>query len=84
MVHAETSTGVRNPVEEISQYLDNSTIFIVDAVTSFGTIELNVDDWGVDAVYSCSQKGLSCPPGASPVSFSKKAMNKILNRQTKV
>jgi len=84
MVHAETSTGVRNPVEEISQYLDNSTIFIVDAVTSFGTIELNVDDWGVDAVYSCSQKGLSCPPGASPVSFSKKAMNKILNRQTEV
>ena len=84
MVHAETSTGVRNPVEEVSSLLNQDTIFIVDAVTSFGTIELNVDMWGIDAVYSCSQKGLSCPPGASPVSFSEKAMDKILNRQSKV
>ncbi|MAV64290.1 MAG: alanine--glyoxylate aminotransferase [Pelagibacteraceae bacterium TMED237] len=84
MVHAETSTGVRNPVEEISSFLNKDTIFIVDAVTSLGTIELNVDLWGIDAIYSCSQKGLSCPPGASPVSFSEKAMNKILNRKTKV
>ena len=84
MVHAETSTGVRNPVEEVRPCLDEDTIFIVDAVTSFGTIELNVDLWGIDAVYSCSQKGLSCPPGASPVSFSKKAMDKILNRSSKV
>ena len=83
-VHAETSTGVRNSVEEVRALLNEDTIFIVDAVTSFGTIELNVDLWGIDAVFSCSQKGLSCPPGASPVSFSKKAMDKILNRQTKV
>jgi len=83
-VHAETSTGVRNPVEEIKQYLDEETIFIVDAVTSFGTIELKVDQWGIDAVYSCSQKGLSCPPGASPVSFSNKAEDKILNRKSAV
>lgn len=84
VVHAETSTGVRNPIEKIRSYLDDKTIFIVDAVTSFGTIELNVDDWGIDAVYSCSQKGLSCPPGASPVSFSSKAENKILSRETLV
>ena len=84
VVHAETSTGVKNPIEEIRQYLDDKTIFIVDAVTSFGTIELNVDKWGIDAVYSCSQKGLSCPPGASPVSFSDKAEDKILNRTSSV
>ena len=84
VVHAETSTGVRNPVEEIQSYLDEETIFIVDAVTSFGTIELNVDKWGIDAVYSCSQKGLSCPPGASPVSFSNTAMDKILTRKSAV
>ena len=84
VVHAETSTGVRNPIEEIKQYLDEETIFIVDAVTSFGTIELKVDQWGIDAVYSCSQKGLSCPPGASPVSFSNKAEDKILNRKSAV
>ena len=81
VVHAETSTGVRNPVEEIKQYLDDETLLIVDAVTSFGTINLEVDKWGIDAVYSCSQKGLSCPPGASPVSFSSRAENKILKRK---
>ena len=84
IVHAETSTGVRNPVEEIKQYLDDETLFIVDAVTSFGTINLEVDKWGIDAVYSCSQKGLSCPPGASPISFSSRAENKILKRKTLV
>jgi len=84
VVHAETSTGVRNPVEEIRQYLDKNTLLIVDAVTSFGTIDLQVDRWGIDAVYSCSQKGLSCPPGASPVSFSSRAEDKILKRDTLV
>ena len=80
VVHAETSTGVRNPIKEISKFLDDDTLFIVDAVTSFGTIELNVDEWRIDGVYSCSQKGLSCPPGASPVSFSQKALDKMISR----
>ena len=84
VVHAETSTGVRNPVEEIRQHLDEDTFLIIDAVTSFGTIDLQVDNWGIDAVYSCSQKGLSCPPGASPVSFSTRAEEKILKRDTLV
>ena len=84
VVQAETSTGVRNPVEKIKRYLDDETIFIVDAVTSFGTIELDVDKWGIDVVYSCSQKGLSCPPGASPVSFSTRAVDMIYNRKTTV
>ena len=83
-VHAETSTGVRNPVEEVREYLHSQTIFVVDAVTSFGTINVDVDNWGIDAVYSCSQKGLSCPPGASPVSFSSRAEDKILNRKIPV
>ena len=80
MVHAETSTGVLNPVEEVSQFIDDDTLFIVDAVTSLGTVNLLIDDWNIDAVYSCSQKGLSCPPGASPVSFSEKAISKMKTR----
>ena len=81
VVHAETSTGVQNPVNEISKIIDNDTIFIVDAVTSLGTIDVQVDHWNIDAIYSCSQKGLSCPPGASPISFSNKALNKMKKRK---
>ena len=82
VVHAETSTGVKNPVEEISKLLNKDTIYIVDAVTSLGTINVEVDKWNIDAIYSCSQKGLSCPPGASPISFSKKAIKKMNSRNT--
>ena len=82
VVHAETSTGVKNSVEELSKLIDNKTIFIVDAVTSLGTIDVQIDNWNIDALYSCSQKGLSCPPGASPISFSKKALKKMKNRQS--
>ena len=81
IVHAETSTGVQNAVDEISKFIDDKTIFIVDAVTSLGTIDVQVDSWGIDAIFSCSQKGLSCPPGASPISFSEKALNKMKNRK---
>ena len=81
VVHAETSTGVQNDVAKISTLINDDIIFIVDAVTSFGTIDVNVDKWGIDAIYSCSQKGLSCPPGASPISFSEKAINKMKKRQ---
>ena len=81
VVHAETSTGVKNDVKKISTLIKDDTLLLVDAVTSLGTIELEVDKWGIDAVYSCSQKGLSCPPGASPVSFSNKAINKMKKRK---
>ena len=81
IVHAETSTGVQNSVDEISKFIDDNTIFIVDAVTSLGTIDVQVDHWNIDAIYSCSQKGLSCPPGASPISFSNKALNKMKKRK---
>jgi alanine-glyoxylate transaminase/serine-glyoxylate transaminase/serine-pyruvate transaminase len=80
VVHAETSTGVENNIKEIGKFISPDTIFIVDAVTSLGTIDIKVDDWNIDAIYSCSQKGLSCPPGASPISFSDKALNKMKSR----
>jgi len=81
VVHAETSTGVKNDIESISKIINNDSIFLVDAVTSLGTISLDVDNWNIDAIYSCSQKGLSCPPGASPISFSDKAINKMNSRK---
>ncbi len=81
-VHAETSTGVRNDAKALcalaAQY---QCLSIVDAVTSLGGIELDVDGWGIDAVYSGSQKCLSCVPGLSPVSFSDKAVDVIQSRK---
>ncbi|OQX54461.1 MAG: alanine--glyoxylate aminotransferase [Candidatus Aminicenantes bacterium 4484_214] len=85
VVHAETSTGVRNPVAEIGELLKGKeTLYLVDAVTSLGGIEIATDDWGIDALYSGSQKCLSCPPGLAPATFSERALEVILNRQTKV
>lgn len=85
VVHAETSTGVRSPVEELAKLVKaTGALFIVDCVTSLGCIPVTVDAWQADAVYSCSQKGLSCPPGLSPVTFSDKAMEKVKNRKNKV
>jgi len=84
-VHAETSTGVQNPIEEISNLLkERDSLFLVDAVTSLGGMEVNLDEWNIDASYSGSQKCLSCPPGLAPVSFSEKAFSKIMNRESKV
>ena len=75
IVHAETSTGVLQPLEKISKMAhDAGALFLVDAVTSLGGIEVLVDDWEIDAVYSGTQKCLSVPPGLSPVSFSRKAI----------
>lgn len=85
IVHAETSTGVRSPVEDIAALVkDHGALFIVDCVTSLGCIPVTVDAWNADAVYSCSQKGLSCPPGLSPLTFSDRAMAKTEGRKTKV
>ena len=85
VVHAETSTGVRNPVAEIGELLkDTNTLYLVDAVTSFGGIEIRMDDWGIDILYSGTQKCLSCPPGLSPVSMSARAADAIKKRKTKV
>jgi len=85
VVHAETSTGVRNPVAEIGTLLKGSEcLYLVDAVTSLGGIEVNMDGWQVDAMYSGTQKCLSCPPGLAPLSFSEKAVDKLNRRRKKV
>lgn len=84
VVHAETSTGVRQPVEELRAAIGSDPLLLVDAVTSLGGIELRVDDWGIDACYSGTQKCLSVPPGLAPVTFSDRAVEVIENRSTKV
>jgi alanine-glyoxylate transaminase/serine-glyoxylate transaminase/serine-pyruvate transaminase len=85
VVHAETSTGVRNPVAEIADLLKGSkTLFLVDTVTSLGGIPVETDKWHVDAMYSGTQKCLSCPPGLSPVTFSERSLEKLRARKTKV
>ncbi len=85
VVHAETSTGVANPVEEIGKLVKaHGALYIVDAVTSLGGMPLLVDEWGIDALYSGTQKCLSCPPGLAPISMSDRATEVIKKRKTKV
>jgi len=85
VVHAETSTGAWQPLEEIGAYLKNTkTLFVVDAVTSLGGVPVEVDAWGVDVCYSGTQKCLSVPPGLAPITFSGKAEEAIDARRTKV
>ena len=84
-VHAETSTGVRSDAKALCALAqENGALSIVDAVTSLGGIDVDVDGWGIDAIYSGTQKCLSCPPGISPVSFSDKAVEAVKNRTTPV
>lgn len=84
-VHAETSTGVRSDAKALCRLAtEHSCLSIVDAVTSLGGIELDVDGWGVDAVYSGTQKCLSCVPGLSPVSFSDRAVERMRARRHRV
>ncbi len=86
IVHAETSTGVLQPLEELPAILKNNpdTLLLVDTVTSLGGHPVNVDEWGIDICYSGTQKCLSCPPGLAPITFSPQAMEKIKNRAKKV
>ena len=84
-VHAETSTGVESDVRVLSEIAHrHGALVICDAVTSLGCVPVLVDEWGVDAIYSGSQKGLSCTPGLSPVSFGDRAVAKLKNRSTPV
>ena len=84
-VHAETSTGAISDAKSICKLAQqHSCLTIVDAVTSLAGSELRVDGWGIDAIYSGSQKCLSAMPGLSPVSFSDKAINKFTHRKTPV
>lgn len=85
IVMAETSTGAWQPVEEIAAAVrDAGAMLILDTVTALGGIPVEIDKWQVDAAYSGTQKCLSCPPGLAPVSFSDRAVDKILKRREKV
>jgi alanine-glyoxylate transaminase / serine-glyoxylate transaminase / serine-pyruvate transaminase len=82
IVHAETSTGVWQPLEPISKLCRNhDTLFIVDAVTSLGGTPVEIDRWGIDICYSGTQKCLSCPPGLSPFTLSDRALAVIKARR---
>ncbi|QSX29788.1 alanine--glyoxylate aminotransferase family protein [Shewanella cyperi] len=84
-VHAETSTGALSDAQTLCRLArEHDCLSIVDAVTSLGGVELRVDDWGIDAIYSGSQKCLSCVPGLSPVSFGPRAVAKLKARGTEV
>jgi len=85
IVMAETSTGASQPIPEISNLThDAGAMLLVDAVTSLGGMPVEVDAWEIDAIYSGTQKCLSCPPGLAPVSFNQRAMDVILSRKSKV
>lgn len=85
LVHAETSTGVRQPLEEISEIVHrHGALLVCDMVTSLGGIPTEIDKLKVDAAYSGTQKCLSAPPGLSPVTFSERALEVMNKRKTKV
>jgi alanine-glyoxylate transaminase/serine-glyoxylate transaminase/serine-pyruvate transaminase len=84
-VHAETSTGVLQPIEPIKQLADQlGALLLVDAVTSLGGVPVHLDHHGVDAAYSGTQKCLSCPPGLAPISLSPRARRKLEQRKRPV
>ena len=85
VVHAETSTGVLQPLDDIAKLVHESgALLLVDAVTSLGGAPVRVDELGIDACYSGTQKCLGCPPGLSPVTFNERAVAIIRKRKTKV
>ena len=85
VVHAETSTGVCQPLGDIANIArEAGALFLVDMVTSLGGMEISVDNMGIDAAYSGTQKCISCPPGLAPISFSSAAMKTLNSRKTPV
>ncbi len=84
-MHAETSTGAWQPLEELGKLCHEfDTLLLLDTVTSLAGVHVEIDTWAVDAVYSGTQKCLSCPPGLAPVSFSPRAVEAINRRKTNV
>jgi len=84
-VHAETSTGAQSEAKALAQLAHkHGALVIVDAVTSLAGTPVRVDDWGVDAIYSASQKCLSCTPGLAPVSFSERVVERVKSRKDKI
>ncbi len=85
LVHAETSTGVLQPVEDLADAVHkHGGLLLIDCVTSLGGVPVKIDEWGVDAAYSGSQKALSCPPGLAPLTFGERAIDALHQRKTKV
>jgi alanine-glyoxylate transaminase/serine-glyoxylate transaminase/serine-pyruvate transaminase len=85
LVHAETSTGILQPMDGIGDLCRKyDCLLLLDTVTSLGAVPLYLDEWKVDLAYSCSQKGLSCPPGLGPFTMGPRAEAKMMARQGKV
>ena len=85
IVHAETSTGVLQPIEELGKIVrERDALFIVDTVTSLGGVPVKVDEWLIDVCYSGTQKCLSCPPGISPFTVNERAVSVMKNRRTRI
>jgi alanine-glyoxylate transaminase / serine-glyoxylate transaminase / serine-pyruvate transaminase len=85
VVHAETSTGVLQPLDDIAAVVrESGALLLVDAVTSLGGAPVRVDEVGIDVCYSGTQKCLGCPPGLSPVTFNERAVEVVRKRKTKV
>ena len=83
VVHAETSTGAHQPLDEVGAHLrESDTLFVVDAVTSLGGVPVDVDRIGVDVCYSGTQKCLGAPPGLAPITFSPDAVQRVSSRGT--
>jgi alanine-glyoxylate transaminase/serine-glyoxylate transaminase/serine-pyruvate transaminase len=84
IVHAETSTGVQQPVEEVTRLAhEHGALMVMDAVTSLGCIPVEIDKWGIDVCYSCTQKGIGAPPGLAPFTISERAMEVVRRRKSK-
>jgi alanine-glyoxylate transaminase/serine-glyoxylate transaminase/serine-pyruvate transaminase len=85
VVHAETSTGVLQPIKPIAEACrKHGALLVVDAVTSLGGIPVPADEWGADICFSCTQKGLSCPPGLAPITVSERAVAATHGRRSPV
>lgn len=81
LVHAETSTGARQPLEGVRALCDEfDCLLLVDTVTSLAGVELYIDEWGIDAAYSGTQKCLSCPPGLGPLTLNQKVIDRLARR----
>lgn len=82
LVHAETSTGVLQPMAELAALAkEHGTMILLDTVTSLGGVDVRIDEWGVDAAYSCSQKCIGCAAGLAPVTFSDRAVESVRRRK---
>ncbi|MEB3226634.1 MAG: alanine--glyoxylate aminotransferase family protein [Synechococcus sp.] len=85
LVHAETSTGARQPLEGVKEVCEkHGTMLLIDTVTSLSGVPLFLDEWGVDLAYSGTQKALACPPGLGPLTLSPRALDVLTNRKTPV